>query len=69
MSIQIVNTEHSNTAPKLSKPIKELKIITQQPEKTKTYTEPTAADRMLSSLTLRDLSIINTLFEITNKFK
>ena len=47
MSIQIVNTEHSNTAPNLSKPIKELKIITQQPEKTKTYTEPTAADRML----------------------
>ena len=47
MCIEIVNTEHSNTAPNLSKPIKEPKIITLQSEKIKTYTEPTAADRML----------------------
>ena len=47
MCIEIVNTEHSNTASNLSKPIKEPKIITRQPEKTKIYTEPTAADRML----------------------
>ena len=42
--MESVSIEHPKTVTKLSKPIKQPKIITQQPNKIKVYTEWKAAD-------------------------
>ena len=58
--MESVSIEHPNTVTKLSRPIKQPKIITQQPNKIKVYTESKAADCALQL----DLIKINFLLKM-----